>query len=71
MLYNTCPGTHVSALALAFCGLLLVLSPTECGASIIDACGDVCGIAIATSGKGQTHILTADIVQQFLAESPR
>jgi S1-C subfamily serine protease len=47
------------------------LSPTECGAPVLDACGAVCGIAIATSGRGETHVLTADAVRRFLEESSR
>ncbi len=44
------------------------LSPTECGAPVIDAKGNVSGIVIASRGRGQTHILTSSEVRRFLSE---
>ncbi|MHC4403461.1 MAG: trypsin-like peptidase domain-containing protein [Planctomycetota bacterium] len=44
------------------------LAPTECGAPVIDAKGDVCGIVIASRGRGQTRVLTTSEVRRFLSE---
>ena len=44
------------------------LVPMECGAPVIDANGDVCGVVIASRGRGQTYILTASEIRRFLSE---
>ncbi len=44
------------------------LTPTLCGAPVIDKNGRLCGIAIACRARGQTHVLPATVIREFVAK---
>jgi S1-C subfamily serine protease len=50
----------------------VVLEPRQCGSPLVDHDGRVVGIAIACRGDlpGQTHVIPAEIIREFIANDP-